>query len=65
MFNVINYCLLIAKFHIDCQSIHNKNAIDLFQYLIEFKHKLKIEYYIIFVHQTLLQQSLKKFNFYI
>lgn len=33
----------IAKFHIYCQIIHNGNVIDLFQCLIEFKNKLKIE----------------------
>ncbi len=34
--------ILIAKFHIYCQWIHN----DLFQYLIELKNMLKIENYI-------------------
>ncbi len=46
IFSVLNYCILIAKFHIYCQRIHNNNAINLFQYLIELKIKLKIENYI-------------------
>ncbi len=46
IFNVLNYCILIAKFHIYYQWIHNNNAISLFQYLIELKNKLKIENYI-------------------
>ncbi len=46
IFSVLNYCILIAKFHIYCQRIHNNNAINLFQYLIELKNKLKIENYI-------------------
>ncbi len=37
IFIVLNYCILIAKFHIYCQWIHNNNAINLFQYLIELK----------------------------
>ncbi len=46
IFSVLNYCIFIAKFHIYCQWIHNNNAINLFQYLIELKNKLKIENYI-------------------
>ncbi len=42
----LNYCIVIAKFHIYCQRIHNNNAINLFQYLIELKNKLKIENYL-------------------
>ncbi len=38
--------LLIAKFHIYCQRIHNNNTFNLFQYLIELKNKLKIANYI-------------------
>ncbi len=46
-FSVLNsYCILIAKFHIYCQRIDNNNAINIFQYLIELKNKLKIENYI-------------------
>ncbi len=44
--SVLNYCILIAKFHIYCQWINNNNAINLFQYLIELKNKPKIENYI-------------------
>ncbi len=46
IFSVLNYCILLAKFHIYCQRIHNNNAINLFQYSIELKKKLKIENYI-------------------
>ncbi len=46
IFSALNYCILIAKFHIYCQRIHNNNAINLFQYLLELKNKLKIENYI-------------------
>ncbi len=31
IFSFLNYCILIAKFHIYCQPIHNNNAINLFQ----------------------------------
>ncbi len=37
IFSVLNYCILIAKLHIYCERIHNNNAINLFQYLIELK----------------------------
>jgi hypothetical protein len=43
IFAVLNYCILIAKYHIYCQRIHNANAIDFFQFLCELKNKLKIE----------------------
>ncbi len=36
LFNVLIYCVPIAKFYI-CEWIHNDNAINLFQYLIELK----------------------------
>ncbi len=39
IFSVLNYCILIDKFHIYCQQIHNNNAINLFQYLIELNKK--------------------------
>ncbi len=38
--------ILIAKYHIYCQRIHNENGINFFQYLIELKNKLRIEKYI-------------------
>ncbi len=44
IFNVLNYCILLAKFHMYCQRIHNNNAINLFLYLIQLKNKLKIEH---------------------
>ncbi len=47
IFSVLNYCILLDKFHIYCQQIHNNNSMNLFQYLIKFKkNKLKIENYI-------------------
>ncbi len=46
IFNVLNYCILLAKFHIYFQRIHNNTVINLLQYLIELKNKLKIEHYI-------------------
>ncbi len=46
IFSVLNYCILIAKFYIFCQQIHNNNAINLFQSLIELKKQAKIENYI-------------------
>ncbi len=54
IYTVFNYCILIAKFHIYCQQINNKNAIDLFQCLIEFfLNKLKIEHYICASNSTI------------
>ncbi len=41
IFSVLSYCILIAKLHIYCQRIHNYNAINLFQYLIELKKQAK------------------------
>ncbi len=46
IFTVLNLCILIAKYHIYCQRIHNKNVIIFFQYLLELKNKLRIERYI-------------------
>ncbi len=44
IFTVLNYCIFIVKFNIYYQWIHNNSVIDLFQYLIELKTKLKIDY---------------------
>ncbi len=30
IFTVLNFCILIAKYHIYCQRIHNENGIKLF-----------------------------------
>ncbi len=46
IFSVLNYCILIAKFHIYYQRIHDNNANNLFQYLMELQNKLKIEHFI-------------------
>jgi hypothetical protein len=43
---VLNYCILIAKYHIYCQRIHNDNNVDFFRYLFELKNKLKVEKHI-------------------
>ena len=41
--SVLNYCILMAKYHIYVKRIHHDNAVDLSQYLVFLKHKLKIE----------------------
>ncbi len=43
IFNVINYCILLAKYYIYCQKIHNNNKIDFYQYLAHLRCKLSIE----------------------
>lgn len=43
IFQVLNYCILLAKHYIYCQRIHNDNKIDFYQYLVHLKYKLKIE----------------------
>ena len=43
IFNVMNYCILIAKNYIHCQKIHNDNNIDFFHFLVILKSKLTIE----------------------
>ncbi len=43
---VLNFDILIAKYHIYCQRIHNENGINFCQYLVELKNKLRIERYI-------------------
>ncbi len=63
IFTVLNYCILISKVHIYCQTIHNDNAIDLFQHLVE----LKKPYYkqnIILMHHALWQERLMHFSFH-
>ncbi len=39
IFTILNFCILIAKYRMYCQRIHNEN-------LIEFKNKLITERYI-------------------
>ena len=43
IFNVMNYCILIAKNYIHCQKIHNDNNIDFFHFLVILKSKLTNE----------------------
>ena len=42
-FKVLNYCVLIAKYYIYLNRIHNNNSIDNYQYLVYLKSKLTIE----------------------
>ena len=44
IFEVLNYCILVAKFYIYRQRLFNDNDIDLFSFLVELKYKIKIEY---------------------
>ena len=41
--NVLNFCILLAKYYIYKQRIHNNNSIDFYQYLVQLKYKLKLE----------------------
>ena len=43
IFNVLNFCILLAKYYIYKQRIHNDNLIDFYQYLVQLKYKLKLE----------------------
>ena len=43
IFDTLNYCIIIAKYHIYCKRLHNDNNVDFYQYLIELKYRLKIE----------------------
>ena len=44
VFEVLNYCILVAKFYIYRQRLFNDNDIDLFSCLVELKYNIKIEY---------------------
>ncbi len=46
IFTLLNFCILIAKYYIYCQRIHNENGINFFQHLIGLENKLRIERYI-------------------
>ncbi len=63
IFTVLNYCILIAKFQISCQCIHNNSAIDLFQYLIEFLKKTT-KNRILYLYQSIVQAIWTIFSFY-
>ncbi len=43
IFNVINFCILIAKYYIYIQKLINSNKIDFYDYLVQLKQKLQIE----------------------
>ncbi len=61
IFTVLNFCILIAKYHIYCRRIYNENRIILVQYLIELKNKLRIERYICTSTATI--EKFDKFQF--
>ncbi len=61
IFTVLNFCILIAKYHIYCQRFHNENRIKKNQYLIELKNKLRIERYICTSTATI--EKFDKFQF--
>ncbi len=43
IFNVINFCILIAKYYIYIQKLINSNKIDFYDFLVQLKQKLQIE----------------------
>ncbi len=61
IFTVLNLCILIAKYHIYCQRIYNEKGINVFQYLIELKNKLRIERHICTLTVTI--DKFDKFQF--
>ncbi len=61
IFTVLNFFILIAKYHIYCQRIYNENGINFCQYLIEIKNKLRIERYICISTATI--ETFDKFQF--
>jgi hypothetical protein len=42
--NVLNYCLLHAKFYVYKQRLFHNNSLDLYKFLVQLKYKLQIEY---------------------
>ncbi len=40
---VLNYCVLCAKYYIYMQRLYNNNKLDLFAYMSQLKYALKIE----------------------
>jgi hypothetical protein len=44
VFNVLNYCILHAKFFIYKQRLFHSNKLDLYEFLVELKFKLQIEH---------------------
>ena len=59
--NVLNFCLLIAKYYIYKQKLFVENKIDFYEFLIELKYKLNMEYHICLHNNTLV--SFNKFQF--
>ena len=61
--SVFNYCALYGKYYIYRQRLFYENKIDFYQYLIELKHKLKIEKMICHDYNTTTCTSFDKFVF--
>ena len=38
IFDTLNYCIIVAKYHINCKRLHDDNNVDFYQYLIELKY---------------------------
>ena len=44
IFDVLNYCILVAKFYIYKQRLFTENNIDLYTFLVQLKYRLRILY---------------------
>lgn len=58
---VLNYCILYGKWFIFCQKIHERNTIEIYDYLIQLKQRLFIEKTICMKEGNL--RSFDKWNF--
>ncbi len=61
IFIVLNYCILLAKYYIYRQRIHNGNCIQFYDFLVELKYKLSLEKNICTINGT--SQLFDKFIF--
>ncbi len=61
IFTVLNFCILISKYHIYCQRTHKENGINFCYSLIELKNKNRIERYICTSTPTI--EKFNKFQF--
>ena len=57
---VLNFCILFAKWFIHCNKINDSNDIDLYEYLVRLKQRLRIEKMLCFKNNK--QQSFDKWN---
>ena len=57
---VLNYCILAAKYYIYLNKMCENNNLDLFQYLLQLKHKLSVEKYICIKNNK--EADFEKFN---